>query len=292
MFRSMTGFGRGQASGEYGKIACEIRTINHRFCDISVKVPNGMVTFEDQIRMHLQKQLKRGKIYFNISYEHSTEKNTELFIDKKLAETYHKELHSLKKSLHLTGGVPLEQLMVLPGVITFHPKEYSLNKMWPCVKTAMDRALSKLVKDREAEGKRLGSDIVKRVKKMDSILKEIDKRSSVNVGNYKRRLGARVKELSGSSMIDKGRLEQEVALFAKNCDIQEEITRIKSHLVNFNKAMNAAGEIGKKLDFVAQELHREINTVGSKASDFKVSTGVIQAKSEIEKIREQLRNIE
>ena len=292
MIRSMTGFGQGSVLGKLGKWKVEVRTLNNRFFDTSVRVPERFYIFEDKIRAMIQRNIKRGKVNINVICEDGTRKEDRVVIDDRVAARYYTQLLKLKKLLKLKGDIRFENVLSCPGLVSYQSQERQEKKDWPCLKEAIEAALGKLVKDRLREGAMLARDIARRIGSIEKTLGTIKRRSAVNIEQYKKKLAMRVKDLSNGKELDKARLETEVAIFAKNCDIQEEITRIKGHTSNFKKCLQTNGEIGKKLDFIAQELHREINTIGSKASDFKISQGVIQVKSEIEKIREQVKNIE
>ena len=177
-------------------------------------------------------------------------------------------------------------------MLSYEAMEGSLSAIWPKVKKALEIAIDHVVADREKEGRSIYLDLTKRTKHIGTMLSGIKSRAHLNVEEYRKRFADRIKDLAGGREIDRGRLEIEVAIFAKNSDISEEITRLGNHLVHFNTTIASSGEVGKKIDFIAQELHREINTIGSKASDFKISKNVIEIKGEIEKIREQAKNLE
>ena len=292
MVKSMTGFGRASAALKNGKITVEIKTINHKFADLTLKLPNNIVVFEEKIKEVLQKSIMRGKVSLNLICEGKFLKEERFSINREAARAYYDELVKLKKFLKISDDVTIKELLSLPGVLSYESGDGDLAKIWPAVKSAVERAMKNLIIDRAKEGKALSVEIFSRVKKIRKLLDSIRSRAHLNIDEYKRRFEARVKTLTGGRNIDIGRLEMEVAIFAKNCDISEEITRLENHLDNFVKTISAGGEVGKKLDFIAQELHREINTIGSKASDFKIAKNVIEIKSEIEKIREQAKNLE
>ena len=292
MIRSMTGFGSSKSKSKYGVVTAEIKTVNHKFVEITCKLPNSLVIFEERIKSLLQKEIKRGKVYFNLIYEGASPHVDSLYVDKKLAESYYNKLHSLKKAFKLEGGIKLNDIILFPGVLNYRSAEKDISKLWPSVHGAVDSALERLINERGKEGKSLYKDFKKRIKKIKKHINRIKNKSYVNVKNYKTKLEQRIKEISKGKGINSERLEVEVALYAKNSDISEEITRLKNHISNFDRIIGKNGEAGKKLDFIAQELHREINTVGSKSSDYTISKSVIEIKSEIEKIREQLKNIE
>ncbi|MDO8536280.1 MAG: YicC/YloC family endoribonuclease [Candidatus Omnitrophota bacterium] len=292
MIKSMTGFGKGEIKFPGGQIIVEIKTVNHKFFDASLKLPETIAPFEDRIKEVLQKKISRGKVNVNIIYENSGPKDEVIAINKKLAKSYYTGIVGLKKALGLQEPIGLKELINLPGVINYAATHESLTVLWPKLEKALLAALISLISDREKEGKALHKDFCKRVFIIDKMLAEIKSSSHLSIKEYRERFEKRVRLLTSGHEMDKGRLEMEVAIFAKNIDISEEITRLKNHLANFKRTLSVNGEAGKKIDFIAQELHREINTIGSKASDFKISKNVIEIKSEIEKIREQAKNIE
>ncbi|MDP3730755.1 MAG: YicC/YloC family endoribonuclease [Candidatus Omnitrophota bacterium] len=292
MIKSMTGFGKGEIKFPGGQIIVEIKTVNHKFFDASLKLPETIAPFEDRIKEVLQRKINRGKVNINIIYENNHSKDEVVAINRKLAKSYYAGIIGLKKALGLKEPVGLKELIGLPGVINYAATQESLTVLWPKIEKALSAALASLVADREKEGKALHKDFIKRVAAMDRMLAEIKSSSHLSVKEYRERFEKKVSDLASGHKMDKGRLEMEVAIFAKNIDISEEITRLKNHLANFKRTLGVNGEAGKKIDFIAQELHREINTIGSKAGDFKISRNVIEIKSEIEKIREQAKNIE
>jgi len=292
MIRSMTGFGRAESQTRFGLFIVEIRTVNHKFLEITHKLPNSLGVFDDKVKSLIKSKIKRGKLYLNLIHETAEEVGTNIFIDEDLAKSYFNKLKKLKNKLKLEENIKLSDVTSFPGVINYKMGEKDVTKMWPIVKSVMEKALESLVKDREREGSFLANDLTMRMRRIKDIVGDIKKSSVSNVKKYKSRLSDRINELSNGYQVDRGRLEVEVALFAKNSDITEELTRLENHMRNFNKTIRKTGEAGKKLDFIAQELHREINTVGSKSSGFNISKGVIEVKTEIEKIREQLKNIE
>ncbi|MBU4377290.1 MAG: YicC family protein [Candidatus Omnitrophica bacterium] len=293
MIRSMTGYGRGEAKGRFGTIKVEIKSLNNKFFDIIPRLPNGLNIFEDRVREYIQKKIKRGRINLSVNYDESPARaRKHAALDRNLASALLKEIKSFGKEHNLKGDIDINRLMMLPGIITYENPKTDTGELWANLKRALDEAIKKLDESRISEGKRLSKDLFLRVVKIEKAIDAIEKRSSKSVEHYKAKFSKRIKELSGGVEIDKEQLAQEVALYAKNCDITEEVIRIKSHAVSFEKSLTSGGEKGKTLDFVAQELIREINTIGSKANDFPISNHVIAIKGEIEKIREQLKNIE
>lgn len=292
VIRSMTGFGRKEAKTKLGFFIAEIKTLNHKFLEITPKLPNSLAIFDDKVKNLVKHKVKRGKVYLNLVHDTTKEGLANVVIDEELAKSYSAKLRRLKKNLAIADPVRLADITSFPGVINYKSTSKGAGAMWPFVKKVINDALDELVKDREKEGSFLAKDIVKRMQRIKGIISDIGSNARLDVKNYKKRLSQRIKELSGSYPMDKGRLEVEVALFAKNSDVTEELTRLDNHMRNFSRTVKKKGEVGKKLDFIAQELHREINTVGSKSSGFNISKGVIEIKTDIEKIREQLKNLE
>lgn len=292
MIRSMTGYGHGESGGRFGTFKVEMKTVNNKFFDMTSKLPNGLFVFEDRIREYVQKRVKRGRVHLAINYEDGAKRTKKIVLDKALASSLLSEIKKFKRSNGLKGDIELNQIIAFPGVLTYTDSMVKTYSLWKNIKAALDETLENLDRSREREGQNLSKDLAYRMRKIEKHIDFIKIRSKVSIGHYKKEFAKRIKELSGGIVMDKGRLEQEVAIYAKNCDITEELTRIKSHLKNFESSLIAGGEKGKALDFIAQELMREANTVGAKSSDFQISNHVIKIKGEIEKVREQVKNIE
>ena len=292
MIKSMTGFGRAESQTKYGLFTSEVRTLNHKFLEITFKLPNSLSRFDEKVKNLIKDKVKRGKVYLNLTHDTIDQAGGNILIDESLAKSYFNKLKKLKRKLNITDPLKIADVVALPGVINHKLVTKDATKMWPALKEVIDKTLVKVIRDRAKEGNFLSKDLTKRIKRIKNIVAAITRNAVYNVKEHKKKLSERVKELSGGYSIDKGRLEVEVALFAKNSDVTEELIRLKNHLANFTRTLNKNGEAGKKLDFIAQELHREINTIGSKSSGFNISKSVIEIKTEIEKIREQLKNIE
>jgi uncharacterized protein (TIGR00255 family) len=257
LIKSMTGFGKGEIKFQGGQIIAEIKTVNHKFFDASLKLPETISPFEDRIKEVLQKKINRGKVNVNIIYENSGSKDEVIAINRKLAKSYYAGIVGLKKALGLKEPVGLKELISLPGVINYEATQESLTVLWPKIEKALSAALASLVTDREKEGKALHKDFFKRISSIDKMLSEIKSSSHLSIKEYRERFEKRVRDLTSGHKIDKGRLEMEVAIFAKNIDISEEVTRLKNHLANFKRTLGVNGEAGKKIDFIAQELQRD-----------------------------------
>lgn len=292
MIRSMTGFGRVKAAFRSGAITIEMKTVNHKFFEMTAKLPSPLSTFEDKIKDIVQRKIRRGKVNLNLIYDGVIAQDEKVGVNESLARRYFLALLKLQKSLGIKGELTVEDLMLFPGVVTHEVREGSLARLWPFIRSVVERTADRVVADRAREGRALYKDLAGRAGRIGKMLAVIGKRAEVDIEEYRKKFARRVKEFSGGQEIDSGRLAMEVAIYAKNCDITEEITRLGNHLTHFIATIARDEEAGKKLDFIAQELHREINTIGAKAGDFKISKNVIEIKSEIEKIREQVKNIE
>jgi len=292
MIKSMTGFGKGRIVGEVGTISVEIRSLNHRYFDLASRLPNHLSIFDDKVRDYVKRRMRRGRVNLSVSWE-GKEKAKALFsLDMNLAERYHRELLKLKRTLKLKDDLGIEQILSLPEVITYGQKRENVRRLWPHFKKALERALNKLDRMRQAEGKRLLQDLLKRARKIRSYLGNIENQLPRVIEKYRKNLFQKVKALSRAKKLDQDRIAEEVALFMRNSDVSEELTRIKSHLKAFKAALRNQKEAGKELDFIAQELFREANTIGAKSGNFHISQWVIKIKSQIEKMREQLQNVE
>lgn len=288
----MTGFGKGCTMGGIGTITVEIRSLNHRYFDMVVRLPNHLSVFEDRVRDYVKKKIRRGRINLTAAWEGKLKAKSPFILDFDLAKRYHRQLEKLRKSLRVKEDLGLSQIMAMPEVISYEQKKESLRLLWPHLKKATDQALSKLVEMREAEGKRLMHDLLRRQKSVRFCLQRIEEQLPKVITRYRKNLLQKVRALSGIKKLDRDRIAEEVALFVRNSDVSEELTRIKSHLKGFRQALHSQKEAGKELDFIAQELFRESNTIGAKASDFRISRYVIKMKTQIEKMREQLQNVE
>ncbi|HAZ09923.1 MAG TPA: YicC family protein [Candidatus Omnitrophica bacterium] len=292
MIKSMTGFGKGEAKSKSGVFTVEIRAVNHRYFDLSSKIPNSLMLLEDRIKELLNKNIKRGKINLFLSHRASEKESGLITFDKQIIDKYYNILAEVKKRLDIKEEIKLSHILSFTDVIIHEEKSFDIGAMWVSIKEAAVKAVSDCNKMREREGKALYKDFSARITRISSYIDTVSGMAPSVVAEYKSKLDSRIKDIVKGKTIDEARLETELALFAKQCDISEELTRIKSHLEGFRKAMETGEEAGRKLDFILQELNREINTLGAKANDIKISRIVINIKSELEKMREQAQNIE
>ena len=292
MIKSMTGFGKGQTLSPRERITVEIRSLNHKYFDLVSRLPNNLSAFDDKIRDCVKKRIRRGRVNLSLTREGKEKEKSQFLVDMNLARKYHHELLKLKRNLRLKDDLGITQILSLPEVISYEQKKENVSQLWPYIKRALQRALYKLGRMREAEGRRLLRDLLRRTKSIRYYLGNIETQLPKVIEGYRKNLFQKVKALSGLKKPNQDRIAEEVALFVRNSDVSEELTRIKSHLKAFTTALRNQREAGKELDFIAQELFREANTIGAKSGSFRISRWVIKIKSQIEKIREQLQNVE
>lgn len=292
MLKSMTGFGRSEIANERQKITVEMKAVNHRYCDINVKMPKKLSIFEAGIRNLLKKYIQRGKVDVFITYEDYTENNMVLKYNEELAAEYVRVLQQMSEQFGIENDVRVSSLSRYPDVLTLEEQTVDTDELWGVLEEALHKASEQFVETRLVEGENLKNDLIS---KLDGMLEDVDfieKRSPEILAEHRQRLEAKVKELLGDSTIDESRIVTETTIFADKICVDEEIVRLRSHITSTRKALLEGGSIGRKLDFIAQEMNREANTILSKANDLEVANRAINLKTEIEKVREQIQNIE
>ncbi|MFH2145340.1 MAG: YicC/YloC family endoribonuclease [Candidatus Omnitrophota bacterium] len=293
MIKSMTGFGKSKVLFSGGCVRAEIKTFNHKYFEASSKLPDSLQIFDEQIKRIIRKRIKRGKVYLWINYEPDNGAELNFEVDFKKMQKYHQLLLQVKKRFSLSEEVTLSQLLSFPEAIVYKNERQNATLLWRHAKTALIQALMDLVRMRQKEGQMLSRDMRARAKRIKRALIRIKAYIPLEIKRFRQKLKHKfpkcLQEKNGSR---REKLEMEVAIFSKNSDVTEELTRLGAHISNFNSKLIQSREAGKVLDFIAQEMQREINTVGAKSSDYKISKEVIFIKGEIEKIREQLQNIE
>lgn len=289
--RSMTGFGKGIAETEERKVTVEIKTVNHKQFDLSVKSPRAVFFCEDSVRNICKKYIKRGHIDVFINYKDLREGKGTVNVDIFLAGQYLTAAESLK-SLGAENDLTASQLLRMPDVVNVEPMEDNEESIKDIVSEATEIACRNLVAMREREGEALKKELVYRLNNLVNIVKEIEDRAPIVWENYSKKLKQRLEEVLAGIELDESRFLTEVACFVDKSNIDEEITRLKTHLEHGLVLMEDKSEVGKKLDFLVQEINREINTAGSKSNDIILTQKVLAAKNELEKFREQVQNIE
>lgn len=291
MIHSMTGYGRGEKEGLGKHFTVEIKSVNHRYSEIVIKQPRQYILLEDYIRHLVQKYIKRGRVDIFVKVKEVGEKKCEIKVDKELAMDYYKSLNDLAKSLDISSNITMSELAALPEVIKQEEIEDDIEEVKKVLEEAVTGALEQLIAMREVEGKALLEDLEMRIESLKGFRKQIMDRSPKMIEEYRERLHKRIEDIL-ADQIDENRLNQEVVYFAEKSSITEELIRLESHFVQFLNTLNMDGSIGRKLDFLVQEMNRETNTIGSKANDLEIAHLVVEMKTEIEKIREQIQNIE
>lgn len=294
MIRSMTGYGRGEFSDDSKSIVIEMRAVNHRYCDVSVRMPRRYSFAEKDIVAAVKDRLMRGKIEVSAAFDMFGQTEDDIQLNRKAAESYYKALTELRDSYCNADSVGLSLLAGMPDVIRAVPRQEENNEIKAAIMSALDKALESMCEMREEEGRKLAADLMMRADNIECIKSQISERAPELVAEYKEKIESRITELlDGKAEITPDRIALEAAVFADKSDITEELVRLGSH-VDQLRAFIVSDEaaLGKKMDFLVQEMNREVNTIGSKTNDNRIVSSVIELKSEIEKIREQIQNIE
>jgi uncharacterized protein (TIGR00255 family) len=268
-----------------------MKSLNHRYLDISCRLPDELSVFENRIKQLIGKYIHRGKVALSLSYEDGQLRKVPISIDKHLLKQYRELFAGLSEKVNVRNDLGLSHLISLPYVMKYTSEVKEVETLWPLVSRTLKKALHNLIKMKKDEGKTLVEDLQLRIKFIEQRVLSIENRLPATAVKIKKRIHKLVRELSSQKFISKERIEAEIANAIKNCDITEELVRIRSHLKSSCNFLRQE-EAGRSLDFIAQEINREINTVGAKANDFKISSLVIEIKREIEKIREQVQNLE
>ena len=299
MLKSMTGFGRGQYEDENFSITVEMKTVNHRYNEVAIRLPRFLNPLEDKIRKTILKTVNRGRIDVFINADYTTSENCTLKVDKNLAAAYHKALQEVGaaiglEELNINSAQEVMYLSRCQDVINVKEGFFDVETVWHKVEQAVNEALKNLVAMRETEGGNIYGDFIYRADLIAEKLTQIEARSPMVVEEYQAKLTERLNNLLADHNItvEPERLLQEVAIFADRASITEEIVRLKSHIKQFKNIINSDQPVGRKLDFLIQEFNREANTIASKANDYTLAQMVVEIKAEIEKIREQIQNIE
>lgn len=292
MIKSMTGFGRAEVTDENRKFTVEIKSVNHRYLDVGIKMPKKLNFFESAIRNLLKEYIERGKVDVFISYEDYTEDNYALKYNEDIAAQYLAHLKAMSEKFGIENDVRVSTLSRYPEVFTMEEQSIDEKELWAVLERALRGAAEQFVQSRIVEGERLRSDLIEKLDGMLTYVDFIEERSPIILQEYRARLEEKVKELLGDKQLDDARIATEVTIFADKICVDEETVRLRSHIQSTKDTLNAGGGIGRKLDFIAQEMNREANTILSKANDLKISDIGINLKTDIEKVREQIQNIE
>lgn len=292
MIKSMTGFGRCEVADEQWKMTVEIKAVNHRYLDVSVKVPKKLSIFESSIRNVLKEYMERGKVDVFVSYEDLSAESYALKYNEQLAGQYLNYLRQMAQTFHLEDDIRTSTLSRYPDVFVMQEEDTDEKELWSVLEAAVRGACEKFVEARIAEGEHLKHDLIDKLTQMNSYVDYIEQRSPEIIAEYRGKLQAKIRDLLADAQIDEGRIATEVTLFADKICVDEEMVRLRSHIKGMKDVLMTGGSAGRKLDFIAQEMNREANTILSKSNDLAISDTGINLKTDIEKVREQIQNIE
>lgn len=292
MIKSMTGFGRCEVADEKRKFTVELKSVNHRYLDVNIKMPKKLIFFESTIRNLLKEYIERGKVDVYITYEDYTEDNYTLRYNSALAAEYLGYLNSMAEEFHLDNDIRVSTLSRYPDVLVMEEQDIDEKELWSGLEKALRGACEQFVESRVKEGEALRNDLLDKLDAMLSDVDFIEERSPQIMKEYRMRLEEKIQEILGDRQIDDSRIATEVTIYADKVCVDEETVRLRSHIITTKDTLIAGGSIGRKLDFIAQEMNREANTILSKANNIEISDVGINLKTSIEKVREQIQNIE
>lgn len=293
MIRSMTGFGHGEVSNDKNqKVTVEMKSVNHRYCDISLKLPKKLAMFEANIRNIMKEYASRGKIDIYVSYEDLSETAVSLHYNQAMAEEYMQVFKKMQEDFNIETKITAEALAKYPEVVTIEELQQDEEVWWELLEAALRQAAEKFVETRTIEGANLKRDLLGKLDQMAADVAFIEERSPQIIAEYRSKLEEKVKEFLEDSTIEENRIAAEVTLYADKIAVDEEIVRLQSHISSMTDVLESDESIGRKLDFMAQEMNREANTILSKSSDVDLADHAIELKTNVEKVREQIQNIE
>ena len=289
---SMTGFGKAELVTKQGTFTVEISSVNNRYLEVSARLPRQFSALEYRVRELIGEHLNRGKVFAFIGFTESEQSPNKYYINKNAMISLSRQLQQISKELNLSGGVTISDLLVFPEVTRLDDAIYDEKAIWESMEKAVTKALKGLLKMRQKEGAAMARDMKKRLATIKKLNQAIKKDAKLVVDRYRERLHTRLEELLSSAQLDPGRLEQEITILADRSDISEECTRLSSHINQYQADLTGKQAVGKRLNFILQEMHREANTIASKASESSITSAVISLKEEIEKLREMVQNVE
>ncbi|MBS7298462.1 MAG: YicC family protein [Eubacteriales bacterium] len=292
MIKSMTGYGRSEAVIDGKKIYCEIKSVNHRYSDYSIKVPRNHGFLEDKIKKLASEKISRGKVDIYVGIEYCETSDRKIYLNSELAKEYISALSQLRDEMSLRDDISVMGVARFPDIFRAERLEEDEDKLWEAVKEVTGKALAEFTAMREREGERIEKDLTARIEYMRSVAAKVEERSPETVEEYKNKLYSKIAEVLDGREVDEARVLTEVAIFADKIAVNEETVRLCSHFDEFYKIISSDEPAGRRLDFLIQEINREINTTGSKSNDIEISRYVVELKGETEKLREQVQNIE
>ena len=290
--KSMTGYGRAKIENDTREYIVEVKSVNHKYLDINIKLPKTLFCIEDKIRKVISNKILRGKIDVFVTYINYGIEGKTILINKDIAKMYIKEIEEIATENNIASGIRATEISKFPEVLNVIVDEEDEEKIWLELNKCLEKALDNFIEMRTTEGEKIKEDLKQRLDEIDENINEIFKNSTGLVEEYVVKLRKRIQEILNTDVVDETRLAQEIVIYSDKTSIEEEITRIKSHIIQFKELLNSEGAIGKKADFIIQEMNREINTIGSKSGKFEITQLVIKIKTQIEDIREKIQNIE
>ncbi len=292
MISSMTGFGAGHVRSAEGEFSVELRAVNHKYCDIKIRMPFELNALEAELVRHIKERVVRGAVEVSIKRPRATRANVSLVVDRRLARDYLSATSDLAREFSLKGEIDISALSQVEGIVSFEAQPIDLDVQRAALFAAFNEAIAALLSMRQREGEALRGDLERRLAFIRAQVDEVRLLTPQTIERYRQRLEERIAELTRGMSIDPQRLAQEVALFADRVDVAEELTRLGAHLDAFGKLLEGDGAVGRRMDFLIQEINREVNTIGSKSQSAEIAQIVVALKAEIERIREQIQNIE
>ncbi len=288
----MTGYGHVEGIFETKRIVCEVRSVNHRYADYNIKVPRYYGFLEDMVRKYVSEYISRGKVDVYVSVESYVDSDKQILVNEALAQSYIEALTKIRDSFGVKDDISVSTVSRFNDIFISERKQEDADEIWRLVKEALEGAMEQFISMREREGERMLADIKSRSEYMLSLVGEVERRSPERVEQYQNRLRAKLEEVLSSSNIDETRIITEAAIYADKVAVDEETVRLRSHFTELDTILSSGEPAGRKLDFLIQEINREINTIGSKANDVQTAKIVVDLKAELEKMREQVQNIE
>ena len=292
MLKSMTGFGRSKYEAEGREYLVEIKSVNNRYSDISIKLPRSISFLEEKVKTSITNSISRGKVDVFINFINNSEKGKKIQINTELAKQYIEELRKLQTETGIIDNIGIMEISKMPEVLNLKIEDDDENLLWQELSECLNNAITSFLIMRENEGTKIKEDLEKRIEHVKEKIEKINEISAGLVEEYVVKLEKRVNELLKTTVVDETRLAQEIVIYSDKCSVEEELTRLRSHVSQFLNLLNAEEPVGKKLDFLIQEMNRETNTIGSKANSLEITNFVVDLKTEIENIREQVQNIE
>lgn len=292
MLKSMTGFGRAKYETNSREYIIDIKSVNNRYSDITIKMPRSISFLEEKVKQKVTNAISRGKVEVFITFNNYSEQGKNIKINSELAKRYIEEIKQLSEDTQINMNINLQEILKMPDVLNIRIDEEAEILIWSELETALTEAINNFITMRETEGLKIQEDLEKRIDYIEKSVNSIDNISDTLVQEYIAKLEKRINDILQNNIVDESRLAQEVVIYSDKCSVEEELTRLKSHIIQFKELLNKNTANGKKIDFLIQEMNREINTIGSKANNLDITNYVIEIKTELENIREQIQNVE